>query len=158
VSDEFRGLIFSLDNRLKQVSEKAVAIYSEQNPTEDAIEDKTPFIKQGDNDERILEITQGEASIVRNTDHGDILLVNLNKGDYIGRLPFLNMGHEPHHASVLASEDFEVSPLDPNSLRQQYDRLSPTMRNMIEHVAICVSVTTKVSCDFMKELVNKKPD
>ncbi|MEE9566904.1 MAG: cyclic nucleotide-binding domain-containing protein [Desulfobacteria bacterium] len=158
VSDEFRGLILSLDKRLKEVSERAVAAYSRQNSIEDFIKDKTPAIKQGENDERILTITQGKASIVRNTDHGDVLLANLEEGDFIGRVPFLNIGHEPHSASVFASEDFEVSAVDPDNLQEQYDRLSATLRNIIEHVAICVSVTTNITCDFHKRLGSKKSD
>jgi CRP-like cAMP-binding protein len=152
VSDEFRGLILSLDQRLKQVTGKAIAAYTGENLIEDFIKDRTLFIKQGKNDKRLLSITRGEASIVRNTDHGDVLLANLDEGDFVGFVPFLNIGHEPHSASVLASEDFEVRPLDPDHLQEQYDQLSATLRNIIEHVAICVSVTTNITCDFHKKL------
>ena len=158
VSEEFREIILGLDKRLKEVTEKAIATYTKQNSIEDLIKDRTPFIKQGENDERILIITQGEASIVRNTDYGDILLANLKEGDFLGRVPFLNIGHEPHSASVLASEDFEAKELDPDDLLEQYERLSATVRNIIEHLAICVSVTTKITCDFRKSLANEKSD
>jgi CRP-like cAMP-binding protein len=158
VSNEFRDLILSLDKRLKQVTERAIATHSTQDSTQDLIKDRTPFIKQGDNDDRVLTITQGQASIVRSTEHGDVLLANLDEGDFVGGVPFLNIGHEPHSASVLATEDFEVSALDSDNLMEQYDRLSLTLRNIIEHVAICASVTTSITCDFQKRLGNKKSD
>jgi CRP-like cAMP-binding protein len=158
VSEEFKEIVLSLDKRLKEVTERAIETYTKQNSIEDFIKDRTPFIKQGENDERILIITQGEASIVRNTDYGDILLANLEEGDFFGRVPFLNIGHEPYSASVFASEDFEAKELDPDDLLEQYERLSPTVRNIIEHLAICVSVTTKITCDFRKSLANEKSD
>jgi CRP-like cAMP-binding protein len=158
LSDEFRGLILSLDKRLKQVTERAIATYSRQNSMDDFIKDKTPIIKQGENDGRVLTITQGQASVVRNTDNGHVLLANLGAGDFIGRRPFLNMGHEPNTASVLASEGFDVSPLDADDIQEQYERLSATLRNIIEHLAICVSVTTKITCDFYKRLGSGKSD
>ncbi len=152
VSDEFRGLILSLDRRLKQVTGKAIAVYTGENVIEDVVKDGTPFLKQGEKDERLLSVVRGEASIVRNTDHGNVLLANLDEGDFVGLVPFLNIGHEPHSASVFASEDFEVRPLDRDHLQEQYYQLSATLRNIIEHVAICVSVTTNIACDFHKKL------
>ncbi|MBW2173824.1 MAG: hypothetical protein JRF64_04140 [Deltaproteobacteria bacterium] len=76
----------------------------------------------------------------------------------MGRVPFLNIGHEPHSASVLASEDFEAKELDPDDLLEQYERLSATVRNIIEHLAICVSVTTNITCDFRKSVAKEKSD
>ena len=133
-------------------SGNAIAAYTGENLTEDFIKDRTPFIKQGENDKRLLSITRGEAFIVRKTDHGDVLLGNLGEGDFVGLVPFLNIGHEPHSASVLTTEDFEANPLDPDDLMEQYAQLSLTLRNIIEHVAICVSVTTSITCDFQKRL------
>jgi CRP-like cAMP-binding protein len=156
-SDEFRGFVVSLDKRLRQVSERAVAAHFnlKQNGVTEVIEGRTPVFKQGVNDDRILRIAQGEASIVRKTDHGSVLLANLDKRDIIGNIPFLNIGHEPHSASVLASKDFEVSEISADDLHEEYARLSPTLRNIVEHVAICVSVTTSVVCELEKETGSK---
>jgi CRP-like cAMP-binding protein len=147
----------SLDKRLRQVSERAVAAHFnlKQNGVTEVIEGRTPVFKQGVNDDRILRIAQGEASIVRKTDHGSVLLANLDKRDIIGNIPFLNIGHEPHSASVLASKDFEVSEISADDLHEEYARLSPTLRNIVEHVAICVSVTTSVVCELEKETGSK---
>ena len=156
VPEEFRGLVLSLDKRLKQATARAITAYLKQNPAEEQREEQVTIIKQGDDDERLFKIVQGTASIVRKTDHGDVLLANLGEGDFIGRVPFLNVGHEPHGASVVASEDLEYHELDPNDLQKAYNKLSGTLRNIIEHVAICVSVTTKVACDFHVEIGTRK--
>jgi CRP-like cAMP-binding protein len=159
-SDEFRGFVVSLDNRLRQVTQRAVATHFsiEQDGVAEAIEGKTPLFEQGVNDARILKIVQGEVSIVRKTDHGPVLLANLDEGDVIGNIPFLNIGHEPHSASVLASEDFEGAEIHADDLQEEHARLSPTLRNIIEHVAICVSVTTSVACELEKESTKKPED
>jgi CRP-like cAMP-binding protein len=156
-SDEFRGFVVSLDKRLRQVTQRAVATYFnlEQDGVAEAIEGKTPLFEQGVNDAGILKIVQGEVSVVRKTDHGPVLLANLGEGDVIGNIPFLNIGHEPHSASVFASEDFEGAEIDSDDLQEEHARLSPTLRNIIEHVAICVSVTTSVACELEKESAKK---
>ena len=152
-SDEFRGFVVSLDKRLRQVTQRAVATHFNLNQDDQAavIEGTTPVFEQGVNDNRILRIVAGEVAIVRKTDHGPVLLANLKEGDVIGNIPFLNIGHEPHSASVLASEDFEAKEIDPENLQEEHARLSPTLRNIIEHVAICVSVTTSVACELDKD-------
>lgn len=157
-SEVFRGIILSLDKRLKQITQRAVATYTKRDLIEEFIQNRTPFIKQGDNDERIFVISQGQASIVRDTDYGNVLLANLKEGDFVGRIPFLNIGHEPHSASVLVSEDFEVTALDPDHLEGEHEKLSPTLKNIVEHLTICISVTTKITCDFQKRLAEEKSD
>jgi CRP-like cAMP-binding protein len=152
-SQQFRRFVISLDKRLRRVTQRAVATHLnlKQEGVTEAIEGKTPVFEQGVNDDRVLEIVQGEVSIVRKTDHGPVLLANLDQGDVIGNIPFLNIGHEPHSASVLASEEFEAVEIDADDLLEEHARLSPTLRNVIEHVAICVSVTTSVACELEKE-------
>jgi len=56
------------------------------------------------------------------------------------------MGHEPHHASIIASEDLKVNKLDVKTLQQDYKQLSGIFRNLIESVCTCVSVTTRLAC------------
>lgn len=152
-SDEFRGFIVSLDKRLRQVTQRAVAAHFnlKQNGVAEVIEAKTPLFEQGVNDRRVMKIVQGEASIVRKTDHGSLLLANLDEGDIIGNIPFLNIGHEPHSASVFVGEDFEGVEIPADDLQEEHARLSPTLRNIIEHVAICVSVTTSVLSELDKK-------
>lgn len=157
MSDEARGLVLNLDKRLKEVSDRVVEFFSGQNSLKTFVKDRKQVIKQGGDEARMLRITQGEASIIRHTKHGYVPLANLSEGDLIGHVPFLDIGHEPYSASVLGSKDLEVSALDPDNLQKEYNQLSPTLRNLVENLATCVSVTTKVACDFHKKMGDKKP-
>lgn len=155
MSDECRGFVLSLDKRLREVSDRVVEFFSGQNSSKAFVKNRKQIIKQGGNEKRMLRIKKGEASIVRHAKHGYVPLANLGEGYIIGHVPFLDIGHEPYAASVLATKDLEVSPLDPDNLQKEYDQLSVTLRNIVENIATCISVTTKVACGFHKTMGNK---
>ncbi|MFC1895088.1 cyclic nucleotide-binding domain-containing protein, partial [Thermodesulfobacteriota bacterium] len=102
--------------------------------------------------EGFFAITHGEAAVVRRTDAGSVPLAKLGQGDFMGPIPFLDIGHEPHSAVVYVSEDFKVKGLDIEALQQEYEGLSVPFQNIIEHVASCVSVTTMVASELRKKL------
>ena len=151
MSDPFRSLAISLDRRLKQVTDMAVNIHLKKNRIEDYINGKIQRIVQGDSESDLFQITEGDAHIVRHTENGYVPLANLHSGDFFGNVPFLDLGQEPYQASVFVSEDLEVTKMDPDILQKEYNRLSPTFKNFIEHLATCVSVTTRVACEFHKK-------
>ncbi|MDY6973542.1 MAG: cyclic nucleotide-binding domain-containing protein [Thermodesulfobacteriota bacterium] len=158
LSPEFRGLIASLDRRLKHVTDRAVEVYLKKNRLKEFTENRKPIIEQGGSKETLSILTQGEVSIVRNTSNGHLLLANLGKGDFVGHIPFLSIGHEPHSASAFASADFESETVNSASLQKEYDELPPTFKNILENLTICISLTTRVACDFRKKIVQKKPN
>jgi CRP-like cAMP-binding protein len=150
LSLEFRELLLNFDQRLRQVTDKAVDALLKKNTLAAALDHKDLLIKQGEGEKRVFRITGGEAAIVRTTDHGDVLLANLSMGDFIGPPPFVEIGHEPHSASVYASEGLEVNRVDIEALHNEYNKVSSTWRNIIEHTQNCISVTTSMTCDFAK--------
>ena len=151
MSDPFRSLAISLDRRLKQVTDMAVNIHLKKIRIEDYINSKNQRIVQGDSESDLFQITQGDAHIVRHTENGYVPLANLHSGDFFGNVPFLDLGQEPYQASVFVSEDLEVTKMDPDILQKEHNRLSSTFKNFIEHLATCVSVTTRVACEFHKK-------
>jgi hypothetical protein len=70
----------------------------------------------------------------------------LEEGDFIGQVAFLNLRHEPEAASVLVSEDFEFVPMDISLLSNEYSSLSTTLKNIVDHIASCVSLTSDTFC------------
>ncbi|MBW1826997.1 MAG: hypothetical protein JRI78_08410, partial [Deltaproteobacteria bacterium] len=74
-----------------------------------------------------------------------------------GNVSFLDLGQEPYQASVFASEDLKITKIDPDILQEEHNRLSPTFKNFIEHLATCVSVTTMLACEFHKKTGDKEP-
>jgi CRP-like cAMP-binding protein len=151
VSAEFKGLLTSIDLRLKQVIEMAVAIKNNNNHLNDLIKDKKQLIKQGQNEDRLFTIKAGEAVIARQTETGYMPLARLKKGDYFGRIPFLDMGHEPYSAAVFSSKNLRLAAIDSEKLKSEHEGLSSTLKNIIEHLATSVSVITLVACDFKKK-------
>ena len=157
MSSEFKRFATSLDRRLKQVTDRAVDISLKRNSVKDFVEGKELLIKQGESDEKLFTITEGEAYVVRHTDIGDVPLAILYKEDFFGHVPFLDMEHEPYSASVYGSDDLETNPLDPENLQKELNKLSPTLKNIIENAANCISATTMVACEFQKKANLEKP-
>ncbi|MGD2038070.1 MAG: cyclic nucleotide-binding domain-containing protein, partial [Desulfobacterales bacterium] len=151
VSAEFKNLLISIDSRLRQVIDMAAAFKNNNNHFDKLIKSKKQLIKQGQKEERLFTIKGGEAIIARQTENGFVPLVRLKKGDFFGKIPFLDMGHEPYSAAVFASQDLKLAAADTEKLKSEHDGLSSTLKNIIEHLANSVSVTTVVTCDFRKK-------
>lgn len=151
VSAEFKSLLISIDSRLRQVIEMAAAIKNNSNRLDNLIKNKKQLIKQGQNEERLFTIKDGEAIIARQTENDYVPLVRLEKGDFFGKVPFLDMGHEPYSAAVFSSENLRLAAVDTEKLQSEHEKLSSTLKNIIEHLATSVSVTTLVACDFKKK-------
>ncbi|OEU45991.1 MAG: hypothetical protein BBJ60_06040 [Desulfobacterales bacterium S7086C20] len=145
-SNGLRALIPSLDGRLKKITDRAAELFEGKSDTVKLPDDKKLVLKQGTSKEEAYSITQGKAHVVRRTRNGYLPLMSLEQGDTFGNIPFINMGHEPHHASIIASEDLKVNKLDVKTLQQDYKQLSGIFRNLIESVCTCVSVTTRLAC------------
>jgi len=157
MSNTFRNLALSLDKRMKQVTDMAVDIHLNKIRLEEYINVKNQVINQGDSEGSLFEITNGVAHIVRNDETGYVPLGSLYPGDFFGNIPFLDIGQEPFHASVFGSEDLEFKKMTPDKLQQEYNKLQPTFKNFIDHLATCISVTSRVACEFHKKSNQGQP-
>lgn len=150
LSVEFRDLIKSLDSRLRQVTDMVVNIQSNSAEIADLVNDKKPIVKQGQDEMRLFKVRGGNAHIARNTDDGHVPLANLKKGDFFGNIPFLDLGHEPHSAGVFASPQLKLAAVDLRRIQDEFNKLSSTLKNIFQHLATCISVTTLVAGDYKK--------
>ena len=153
VSADFKNMIISIDYRLRQIIDMAVKVNEQDKDLNGFIEGKKQLIKQGQNEERLFTIKEGEAFIARNTENGYVPLAHLKKGDFFGRIPFIDMGHEPYSASVFSSDDLKLAAVNAEKLQSEHEGLSSTLKNIIEHLATCISVTTLVTCEYQKKHV-----
>lgn len=151
LTPEFRGFLVSLDKRLKQLNERAIELRQKQLDTSEFLDNKKPVMKQGNVEEELYVIREGSASVVRQEDFGRIPLAQLYTGDYFGHTPFLDFGHEPEFASVMATKELKVRKVDVAQFQKEYNQLSTTFKNFIDNVATCVSVSTKVVCNYYKK-------
>jgi hypothetical protein len=66
-------------------------------------------------------------------------------------MPFLDLGHESEHASVMATKELKVRKVDMAQLRDEYNQLSTTFKNFVDNVATCVAVSTNVIRNYQKK-------
>ena len=157
LSNEFRNIVVSFENRLDQVTNLSIGSGRSDNDLYDFIKGKDPFFVQGEKDARLFTITHGKAFIIRNTPRGYVRFANLSEGDFIGNIPFHSIEHEPGSASVFGSKDLEVMPIDTGKLQQEYNGTPVIFKKIIEHIGNCISVTTKLACDKNNNcLMNKE--
>jgi CRP-like cAMP-binding protein len=151
MSQDYREFVRALDMRLKQVTRMAVDIYSEDQKVIELINGTKPLIKQGQGEDRLFRITSGTAIVARETDSGVVPVARLEKGDFLGRLPFLDLGNEPQAASVFASPNLKLAALDPKGLQKEHEKLSSNLQSILAHLATTISVTTLIACDYYKK-------
>jgi hypothetical protein len=107
------------------------------------MKDKKVILKKGSKNEEMFTISGGEVYVIGASKRGNLPLLTLRKEDVFGYVPFLDMGHEPRSASILASPDVQVSKMDTGTMQSEYDNLSGTFRNMIYNVGTFIFMTTK---------------
>ena len=149
LSADYKGLIKSLDVRLRQVTNTAISIYG-GTKVNILTKGKKSVIKEGQNEERLFQIRKGEVAVVRDTEKGVVPLTLLKKGDFFGHLGFLEVGHEPYSASVFSSHDLKIKAIDVQKMEKEHNSLSSTLKNLIEHLATSISISTLIACDYFK--------
>jgi len=137
----FRSLLVSLDGRLRKITETALQIYAKRPPRMD-MKDKKVIVKKGSLDKKLFLIKKGEAYVIGQVEKKSLPLFPLEKNDVFGSLSFLDLGHEPDFASVLATEDLDFELLDPAGIQSEFNRLSETFRSFIVNVTTCIGMTT----------------
>ena len=146
IDPEFKKVLLSLENRLRKVSSRYTDIVSGADKFAGLPLNVQAMISQGDDVQKVFTIISGEAYVVKKSKAGMIYLITLGSGDFIGKIPFLDIDHEPESASVYASDDLKLSIIDMEKMNEEYNKLSVTIKNIIEYTTICVSATTSKAC------------
>jgi CRP-like cAMP-binding protein len=153
MSSEFRNLVRSLDNRFSEVMNSTVNTFMRRNDPAPIVKEMRPVIMEGKNDDKTFVITGGKAVIVRKTKDGVVpLITELSKGDFIGRVPFLDMGLEPSSAIVLGDSNLKVARLDPEALSAEYEQLSPTFKNLLDNLSTSILASAMATCELERKL------
>ena len=142
LSDEFRSILLSLDNRLREITKRLSEVYSGIHVSEKSLVDAKDEFNGGKRFDSPFMISKGHATVVESMKNRPFALVNLSPDDFFGPLPFLELGQEPFAASVCFSQDLKTTPLDPERLQSEYDQLSNTLKDMIEFTVNCISSAT----------------
>jgi hypothetical protein len=99
----------------------------------------------------MFRIRHGEVVVARGAPSGFVPLARLQNGDVFGHIPFLRIGHEPYSAAIFSSSDLKLEVMDSGKLEAEHRRLSTTLRNVIEHLAACISATTLVTINAIRK-------
>ena len=151
LSMEFRKILMSLDHRLKYVTDCAVAVYTKGAQGKIPVIGSNAILKKGSSKEDLFAIAAGNAQIIVPTKKGHLPLFNIQKDDIFGYLPFLDMGHEPRHASVTASEDLKVERIDVAAIHKEYETLPGTFQNLIYVLGNLIFSTTRLACRWYEQ-------
>lgn len=160
MSPDLKDFVLSIDRRRTEVTEQTVEVFCRRADYKQFIGDNRPLFKQGEKgqkklENRLIKILSGEARVLQKNKFGLLPLARLGPGDFIGPVPFLDIGHEPHRASVYGSSDLEVEPVDTDRLMEEYERQSSAMRNLVEGIATSISVTNRVAVRYQKRNAEK---
>lgn len=156
LSRHFRRLLLSLDDRLRRLNDKAVELSVNGDNGFMPRNNGHKYVRREIPREELYTITAGNARIVRPAPQGYarkgyLPLLSLNRDDLFGDIPFMDFGHEPRSASVLASKDLKTEKLDTQRLQGEYDRLSPTFKKLIHNMGMYIAITTNLvsrSCNW----------
>ena len=96
-------------------------------------------------------IEEGKAYVLRKTPKGHLPLLELEKNDFFGSVPFMDMGQEPRSASVAAPKDLKVQRLNIPELQAAHNQLSMAFKGMIFNICTCISYTTKLAHFFSQK-------
>jgi CRP-like cAMP-binding protein len=150
ISDVLKGAFVSIENRLMQITTICAKAHFKKIKILQNMGDLKQFNGYSNTDNSIFKITNGKAFVVKNINTHFLQLCILKEDDIIGNIPFLGTSHEPHSAQVFVSDDFEAEEIDLIDLKEEYDELSTTLKNMFFHTSTCLSVTTGRLMDILK--------
>ena len=151
ISEMLKGFFVSIENRLMQITTICANAHFKKIKIIQNMGELRQFNSFAETEDTFFKITNGNAIVVKNINNHFLELCRLKPDDIIGNISFLSTSHEPHSAQVFVSDDFETEEIDLIDLKEEYDELSTTLKNMFFHTATCLSVTTGRLMDILKK-------
>jgi CRP-like cAMP-binding protein len=148
---EFRGILASLDRRLKKITDRAADLALKKAGLSLPSKGLEVVVQSGSKKEDAYVIAEGKAYVIRKTPKGHLPLLELEEEDFFGFLSFMDMGQEPRSASVVALRDLSVRKLNTAELQAAHSGLSMAFKGMIFNVCTCISYTTKLAFFFSQK-------
>ncbi len=141
LSKDFKNILLSFDKRMvNSIKQTAMQVVCKKAVNINSSLKDVPVIKQGEGNSDVYIIENGHAYIKTSAMGKLYLLSELSKGDFIGKIPFLEMGHEPESASVYVSCDFSKKPFIIDSIMDEYKKLSVTLKNILKNFSDIVKL------------------
>jgi len=151
ISETLKDVFISIENRLMQLTTICGSAHFKKIHAFKADGEFKQFTIPEKTDDKIFKITDGEAAIVKKFNNHYLQLCILKQNDIIGNIPFLSTSHEPHSAQIFVSENFQTEEINLIDLKDEYDELSLTLKNMAIHTSTCLTITTGRLIDIIKK-------
>jgi CRP-like cAMP-binding protein len=145
LSPDFRRVLVSMDGRLRKVTNRATQLAEERDAGTKFAKGKEVILKKGSTKAGAYLITDGEGCLMAQTEKGPLYLLTLEKHDFFGNLPFLEMNQEPQQAAVMAPKDLKVKKLDVESIQREFEQLQGTLKSMVLNLNASIAATTKMA-------------
>jgi CRP-like cAMP-binding protein len=149
LSNDFKNALGSLDRRLRMVTDRAVEWFLKKPPMA-LPKGCEVLIPAGSSNAGTYIIEEGEAYVVGQFEKKVLPLGTLKKDDLFGDIPFIDMGHEPRNAMVVAPKGIKVNKIDHREFEKSYNQLSGTFKSMIYCICTSIALTTRLAYLFRK--------
>ncbi len=144
---EFQALAAGFAKRLKRMTDTAV-LYHQKTLLSNIDLSKLKPIQLGENKNALHIIKKGTGSLVVEQGGHFIPLTNLEAGDVIGDLSFLDSVPKLPGVRIYGDKDLKLLQLDSDKLSKEYDLFSPTLSAMLKNLAVRVAVAGWLACRY----------
>jgi CRP-like cAMP-binding protein len=145
LSPDLRSVLVSMDGRLRKITNRVGQLAEKRDAMTQLAKGKEVILKKGSTKTAAYRIAEGEGCLMGQARKGPFYLLPLEKNDFFGNLPFLNIGQEPKHAAVMAPKDLKAKKMDVESLQDEYDHLQGTIKSMVLSLNSSIAATTKMA-------------
>jgi CRP-like cAMP-binding protein len=144
---EFQALAAGLAKRLKRMTDTAV-LYHRKTLLSNIDLNKLKPIQPGENPSTLHIIKKGTGALVVDQRGHFIPLTNLEAGDVIGDLSFLDSVPKLPGVRIYGDKDLKLLQLDSDKLSKEYNSFSPTLSAMLKNLAVRVAVAGWLACRY----------
>jgi CRP-like cAMP-binding protein len=103
------------------------------------------LMEGGESDRDIYVLLEGQVSVTKETDKGQVTLALLEEGDIFGEVSFLAQRRGSRSATIAARGKVKIGILDHEKLSTEYTKLSPLFQQILKDLADRFSKTTALA-------------
>ena len=148
LSPEFKGILGSLDRRLRGVTDRLVDLVRGTYKPENPIKGKELNIDKLFERRELYKIKEGQAHVIARRRKDRVPLVTLDKDEYFGYTSFMSFGEDPGMTTIVTSKGIQVHHLDTEPLSREHDGLSGTFKGLIQSLETSVSLSIRTACEL----------
>jgi len=148
MSKDFKKIFLSLDKRLSHANRNLVKAHAKGRiPDFPSIRGMKTFTPGAKKNEAFF-ITMGSASVVCRAQKGYVPVADLGVGDFVGKIPFIDIGHESEKAVVLPSDHFMSRQISLTEIMEEYEKAPNIIKCIVRFLSNCVASTTVSMINF----------